>query len=241
MHSFLIVSQIEQLRNLKASEMVRNVLGLEKEDFSNNPDFLLVSREDKSSIGIEKVRDLVLWLKVKPFQSKDKVVLIKDSQLLTIEAQNSLLKTLEEPPRNSKIILTSSHKLRLLPTIISRCAVIELKSNLSNKPEISNKDGAGPDIIAVLNLEIGERLDFVEENKELFSKKEVAATTVDAWIDSLGVVLRQNGGGENGNTKNGLPPKKISKALGGLLELKKEITTSNVTPRNLVELFLIKY
>ena len=151
-----------------------------------------------------------------------------------------MLKTLEEPPGNSKIILTCPHKSRLLPTVVSRCAVISLQG-----AEISGQNGK-PDrkgnikFLEILNSDIGKRLDFAEENKDLFSKKEAALQTVDTWLKILESALKQPDGDDQNVSKPNLSPNQITKAANGLLRLKKEVAATNVSPRNLIELFLIK-
>lgn len=85
--------------------------------------------EQDELIGIAQVRALQKSLFLKPFKSKIKAAIVKNSQNLTIAAQNALLKVLEEPPDNTLIILTVSKKDLLLPTILSRCKIIELGKN----------------------------------------------------------------------------------------------------------------
>lgn len=76
--------------------------------------------------GIGNVREFIQKLNKKPFNSKQSTLIILDGEELTIEAQNALLKTIEEPPSSSKIILTSTAKESLLSTIGSRCREIHL-------------------------------------------------------------------------------------------------------------------
>ncbi len=96
-----------------------------------HPDFLLVNMEyqanllnekieEQKSIGINTIRELIKFSNLKPAFSKKKFIIIDNAEKLTIEAQNSLLKTLEEPPEGTTIILVSSSK-NLLPTVLSRC------------------------------------------------------------------------------------------------------------------------
>src|SRR5688572_13288208 len=86
---------------------------------SKFPDLYIHSTE-KSSIGIEDIRDLNQFLMLKPYSWKAKVVLLPKSEKLTYEAQNALLKTLEEPPPDTFIFLMSQNTRTFLPTIISR-------------------------------------------------------------------------------------------------------------------------
>jgi len=98
-----------------------------------HPDFLAVSPE-KGLISIEKVREIINFLSFKPKISGLKIVIIDDSEKMTKEAQNALLKILEEPNLDNLIILVSSYPEKLLPTILSRLLVI--KFSLAKKKEI---------------------------------------------------------------------------------------------------------
>ncbi|MBU0619054.1 hypothetical protein KKD62_02340 [Patescibacteria group bacterium] len=97
-----------------------------------HPDLLLL--EPEQSISIAQVRNMIRFLSKKPFQAQTKVVLIHQSQQLTLPAQNALLKTLEEPPDNSYIILTAPNQDQLIPTIQSRCQIINLKPEPDKLP-----------------------------------------------------------------------------------------------------------
>lgn len=238
MHSYLIVSQNEEIRNKRAEVMALEALDPNEKGDTHNPDLLIVSNGEKNSISIEKVREITSWLTIKPFQSKRKVVLIRDAHLLTLEAQNALLKTLEEPPGESKIILTSVHGSRLLPTIVSRCAVISLQAGETRSQRMETDNEWDFKFLEILSSGIGKRLDFAEENKDQFSKKEAALQTIDTWLKILESELKMSG--EKNVSKPSFSPSQITKAAKGLLSLKKEVATTNVSPRNLLELFLIK-
>jgi len=240
MHSFLIISTQEKSRNRKAVSLACETLGIKDVANPQSPDLLTITNEEKGSIGIEKVRELTSWLITKPFQSKSKVALIKDAHLLTLEAQNALLKTLEEPPGNSKIILTCSHKSRLLPTIVSRCAQLNLKAEETEVEKGAGRYAKDKEFVQILTAGIGKRLDFVEENKDLFSKKEVALETIDTWLKALSLFLERPESGDAETSKEGVSQERVAKAARSLLDLKKEVATTNVSPRNLIELFLIK-
>jgi len=86
----------------------------------NHLDFHLLKSEANKAIGIEAVRSLIDTLNERPHLGDNKVVVIKDAQLLTTAAANALLKTLEEPQGNSYIILLSRTHHQLMPTIYSR-------------------------------------------------------------------------------------------------------------------------
>lgn len=87
-----------------------------------HPDILIIEKnENKTVITKEQItKNLEPWLAIKPYRAKNKVAIIRDSHLLSLEAANALLKTLEEPPSYAIIILVADDN-NLLETIISRC------------------------------------------------------------------------------------------------------------------------
>lgn len=84
----------------------------------------IVSSEDGGSIGIDTAREIKDFLSVKPISSKVRMVIIDEAEKLTREAQNALLKIIEEPPKHALIIFIASDASVLLPTIVSRCRKI---------------------------------------------------------------------------------------------------------------------
>ena len=87
-----------------------------------HPDVLFVRvPEGKSRVLIEQVRELQQSLAFRPFEGRNRVIVFPDAEVMTEEAANSLLKTLEEPPERTHFVLTSSQPKKLLDTIRSRC------------------------------------------------------------------------------------------------------------------------
>ncbi len=84
-------------------------------------------KASKKSWGIGDVRQLQKSIFLKPLRGKMKAVIVKEANLLTTEAQNALLKVLEEPPDGTLLFLLSSTLDAFLPTVISRCTIIKLK------------------------------------------------------------------------------------------------------------------
>jgi DNA polymerase-3 subunit delta' len=87
---------------------------------------ILPSNENKASIGISEIREINKNVFLKPIESKFKVYIIKNSEKLTEQAQNALLKILEEPPKNTVFILLCMNSRLLLPTVLSRLVVKNL-------------------------------------------------------------------------------------------------------------------
>ena len=95
----------------------------------NDPDVKWIrAQEGKNSISVKQIReDLVADISIRPYQGSYKIYLIDQAELLTVEAQNAMLKTLEEPPSYGLIILLAKSSDAFLPTIISRCVKISLQ------------------------------------------------------------------------------------------------------------------
>ncbi len=91
-----------------------------------HPDVHILWQEDDTSIKIEDVRDLLPQVQLRAFEAKTKVFIIPDVERLTLEAANALLKTLEEPAKNTLILLTTSIPDSVLGTIKSRCQTLYL-------------------------------------------------------------------------------------------------------------------
>lgn len=94
---------------------------------NNHPDFYLIEPDEKGSIKIEQIRQIIEKSIEKPIVSQKKVYIINDSHKMTKEAQNCLLKTLEEPSKYLTIILITSNEGMLLNTIKSRCMKINFE------------------------------------------------------------------------------------------------------------------
>ncbi|HIZ22652.1 MAG TPA: DNA polymerase III subunit delta, partial [Candidatus Blautia faecigallinarum] len=94
----------------------------------NHPDIIMVSHEKPGTISIDEIREQVINdVAIKPYCSPYKIYIIADAEMMTIQAQNALLKTIEEPPEYAVIMLLTSNADSLLPTIQSRCVRLDLK------------------------------------------------------------------------------------------------------------------
>ena len=134
-HSYMFVGRESIGKFLFAKEYAKAILCISEEkacnecksciefDTNNNPDFSILE-PDGNSIKIDQIRELTKKVYEKPVVSSKKVYIINDSDYMTKEAQNSLLKTLEEPPEYVTIILITSNENSFLPTIKSRCTKI---------------------------------------------------------------------------------------------------------------------
>ena len=180
MTSFIVISQDKTKREHYIKEFAN------KHDIDTF-DVTIVAKDTASkntqSIGIEDIKQMQKKIFLKPIKSQTKAVILEDAQLLTTEAQNALLKVLEEPPAHTIIVLCADSKETLLPTIISRCQVIQLEEEtrkLSEKELAEYKKF----LEALPTMSIGEQL---KKAEQLAKDKDKAI----AWIGKLIIVMRE--------------------------------------------------
>lgn len=95
---------------------------------NNQPDIVYVSHEKPNTIGVEDIRTQINGdIMIKPYSSPRKIYIMNEGEKMTVQAQNALLKTLEEPPEYAVILILTTHVEALLPTILSRCVVLNMK------------------------------------------------------------------------------------------------------------------
>ncbi|MCP6718993.1 MAG: hypothetical protein KJI71_02030 [Patescibacteria group bacterium] len=142
-----------------------------KEELSRHPDFILIEPE-KSKIQIRQIRDLNWKLSLKPIKAPLFGAIIDQAHLMTREAQNCFLKTLEEPKSKSLLILATEHPSLLFPTILSRCETIKFYP--VGKEEIGSylKEGGASekkikDIVDVSLGRPGNAVDFLKDPQKL--------------------------------------------------------------------------
>lgn len=102
---------------------------------TNNPDMHILKSKNIKSIGIQDVKDLQNEMIFSPYLEKVQIALIPQAEKLTTEAQNSLLKVLEDGSDNSAYILTTSSEKSILPTVLSRSMKIYLKDGKIERTE----------------------------------------------------------------------------------------------------------
>jgi DNA polymerase III delta prime subunit len=205
-HAYLVIggdpSEIEQL----ARELA-DTLGISKSDFH--------PIEGEGTISIERIRTLIHDLSLRPHSSPEKLALIKNAQKMTPEAQNALLKTLEEPPGDAVIILSIPQEGGVLPTIASRCQ----KLRLSGEEEFFQADV--PELYEISSMPLVERFKLAET----LAKNEELPNVVDGWLVSLRKVMKQESSAAH--------------LAESVFSVKKLISDTNVNRRLLLEqLFL---
>lgn len=95
----------------------------------NQPDILYVRHEKPNTISVDDIRtQLNHDIVIKPYSSKYKIYIVDEAEKMNVQAQNALLKTIEEPPAYAVIILLTTNADRFLPTILSRCVTLNIKA-----------------------------------------------------------------------------------------------------------------
>ncbi len=99
----------------------------------NQPDIITVKHEKPATISVDDIREQLNGdIMIKPYSSPYKIYIIPEADLMTVQAQNALLKTLEEPPEYGVIFLLTENADSLLATIRSRCVILKLR-NIKDK------------------------------------------------------------------------------------------------------------
>ena len=110
---------------------------VKKIDAGNCPDIIYInSGDNRKSIGVDSIRSVRSRASLSPNELDYKMFIIEDAQTMTVQAQNALLKLLEEPPRDVYILLLCENTTGLLPTVLSRSPV--LKTQVFSEEELSD-------------------------------------------------------------------------------------------------------
>ena len=177
-HAYLFVGKSGIGKNLLAKEFAKSIMCEDSKslNYCNNCDtcFTFESGSDfkvicptKNVIKVDEIREFCSELFLLPTKSKRKVFIIDDAECMNEQAQNALLKVLEEPPLYATIILVTSNKEKLLNTIKSR--VIEIQFDFLSDEEIRkilNMQGieCSEDAIKFANCSAKKAIDFVNDD-----------------------------------------------------------------------------
>lgn len=129
--------------------------------------------EGKQSIGIEEAGQVLGWNALKTEQTR--VCIIHEANLLTTEAQNTLLKVVEEPSENTQIIFVAPNQYALLGTIRSRCKIITLQSE---------EEAAAIDLHPIINVAFHEREKAIENELGKDPSRKSISKLIEALIES---------------------------------------------------------
>ena len=179
-HSYLFIGTEGIGKKLIAEEFAKMLLSVK--DTENSPDFSIIE-PDGNSIKIEQIRDFQKKVSEKPIISNKKVYIINDSDKMTVEAQNCLLKTLEEPPEFVTIILIGSNENSFLSTIKSRCMILHFEKISDDQIQKYLKENYEIEINSQIMLEacqgsIGKALE-IKDKQELYQNTEQVVNSLE--------------------------------------------------------------
>ncbi|MCL2372227.1 MAG: hypothetical protein FWC78_02350 [Defluviitaleaceae bacterium] len=127
-------------------------------DKNSHPDTFMVEGTKASGIGVDDVRQQIIApMATKPFKYKHKVFVIQKAETLTPQAQNSLLKTIEEPAPYGVFLFLAAHEFNFLPTILSRCSLEKIghqTNPTTNQPDLQLQEIAKDLIESTQNMDM---------------------------------------------------------------------------------------
>lgn len=203
-HSYMFIGTEGIGKKKFAKEFAKGILCLDKNkpcekcksclefDNNNNPDFYYIGLGEENSIKIDTIREMQKKIQELPIVSTRKVYIIDDFEYVTREAQNCLLKTIEEPPEFVTIILITANESKILNTIKSRCLKINYKNIETNKlKDFLEKNykinSISENEIRLYNGSIGKALK-IQEKKEIYTKVE----SVFENIENYNIITAKN-------------------------------------------------
>ena len=188
LHSYIFMGISGVGKKMFAQEFAKGILCLNENGYcnkckscmefnsDNHPDFMEINQlEDAKNIKIEQIRFMQEKIAEKPIISTKKVYIIDNADTMTVEAQNCLLKTLEEPPEYAVIILIASNESKLLNTIKSRCMKISFErvsdENIRKYIEENITKDITPNMISMCGGSI-EKAKTIADKKETYTSLE---------------------------------------------------------------------
>lgn len=155
----------------------------------NHPDILYFEKSVK--LGIAEAKKIRQHFSLKPFSAKGRGAVLEEAGVMTIEAQNALLKTLEELPENAVLLLGTNNEANFLPAVLSRCQITHIQNIQNPRCQFNPTSEVGyeKEIEKLLAAKIEERFSFVEKLKD----KEEFLTKLTYYFRNLLIeAARQN-------------------------------------------------
>ncbi len=229
--SILLLGANETKRKKKLEEILQEFFTPEpKKGF--NPNLVTIT----GAIGIDDVRNFKAQLAQKPYSGEVQVGLVEIGEITT-EAQNALLKLVEEPARSTQIIISVANSAKLLPTIVSRCQKIFVSDSVEEN--FADLEKATKDAQSLVFGKLGEKFKLAEKiaanNAEVWLEQQISFWH-QVFLKKLGVTGKSRGEVEKIAKASDL--EKTFKLLKNLLS-SKNLLKLNINPRLLLEnLFL---
>jgi DNA polymerase III subunit delta' len=202
----------------------------------SHPDIKVVSKPDnKGSISISEIKEIKKFVAFYPYEVSFKTIIIPNANEMTPEAQNALLKTLEDHSATTFFVMGTNSRKNLLPTILSRCSIVSLKKEdvdylAGEIIRIEDKDQSQK---SLNTLTLGE-LDKIFAEKDL-NKKEKALELLKSTLEEERILLRDAiENSKKRQMQNSLEKVKLIQKLMTMVE-------RNTNPKLVVERFIIQY
>lgn len=213
------------------------------EKYTSSPSFLFKPNPDlfclipDKSIGIIEVKKLISFLGRKPFSQEIKVALIYEADKLTTPAQNSLLKTLEEPPKDSFIFLLTNKPFSLLPTILSRVELVKINSKQKFRSNSKSEEKTKEILKKVLYQTSGQRIAL---SLEIAKNKNDVEKLCTNFLNFLRQILRKKVGLENNDSTKTLSIAQINDMIEAV-ENARKMLQANVNFHLAIEDMLLNF
>ena len=203
---------------------------------TNDPD--LISLGAENSIGIDQVRKLKESLSLKSHSFPPKLGFIAQAEKLTPEAQNALLKILEEPIGNSVLILTAPRQENLLSTVVSRCQLINLPEKAAIKLNPVEIQELSQELEKILNSSPGRRIQFNDPFKTREEAMAFCQAQLVLWREILLKKIKQPQ-----SSKNRLEQLSSREMTTTIRQLEKtlQFLKANANPRLSLDNLLLSY
>lgn len=186
-HAFILTAPPEEQEKL-AETFAISAMHSQEEDVllrirtRNHPDVLII-RPEGTTIKIRQARTLIEQLSNRAFEGKNRVVCLLQADTMTQEAQNCLLKTLEEPPENTVFGLFCARPGFLLETVRSRC--VQLRE--TGQTQYNEKE---EDVVSI--AEFFKALSIEQAKQRFPEKKEAALVCLAQWMEHISQMLHQS-------------------------------------------------
>ncbi|MFA6285357.1 MAG: hypothetical protein WC643_02405 [Parcubacteria group bacterium] len=206
---------------------------LERVKSKNHPDAVIIEPEieekkgktREKEISISQIREALEKLKFFPYELKTKFCIIKKAQKMNSEASNAILKSLEEPTESAIFLIFADNMESLLPTVVSRCAVLRFpETDLSQWNEENREQ-----FKKIFRSEIFERFDYIEKISK--NKNEMIAVLKD-WELVMAESLRKLLAEHEGSKENWENSGKVKKVIELIEDTRESIVRLEYTNAN---------
>jgi len=231
-------------------------------DSGTYPNVIIIRPQDKPSIGIDQIRDLGQMLSLQPYvKTGRRVVIIDEAQAMTTEAQNALLKFIEEPPPSTLLILIAPSVQSLLPTVISRLGAVyflpveeaaaaawlmaEHNASSLDATTAASRSGGRPGLALTLLEAGGPAVESAMAaatkltHGTLFARLVEAARIALAKEDAVAVADALHTVAATSLKNESMPPAGAGRIMEAAERMKRYLG-SNVTPRSALERFVLE-